>query len=40
MLYKILQGATELMEFHGDFFKELSRPYKTPFKLRLLSFSL
>ncbi len=28
------------METHGEFFKELLRRYKTPFKLRSLCFSL
>ncbi len=37
---KILQAATTLMEIYREFLKELLDHYKTPFKLRLLRFSL
>jgi hypothetical protein len=37
---KNLQGVTERMETHGEFFKKILCRYKTPFKFRLIRFSL
>ncbi len=36
----ILQGATELMEIHGEFFKGLFGDYLTPLSLCFLRISL
>jgi len=37
---KILQGATELTEIHGEFFEGFLGDFKTPCKLGFLRFSL